>query len=445
MGVIDESALEKISFIANLTKHIHVHSPAGNNEDERDLAPYFPQFMWLLRDFGLKLVDTDNNSITSSQYLENALGRPSKDKSKNEIRQVFQNVFPFRDCITLVRPVVDEEDLQNLDRIPEDSLREKFRTDVSIFSKKVLSKVRPKCLFGQAINGAAFVTLIKSYIEAINTGAVPTIKTTWESVSELENKKAVEIAIETYENLLDKKAKTFPIEEKDLYQEHLVAFSKAKEEFSERALGEQKSIYIEQLEGKIAEEYEKYIQKNDIASEKSSMELFTKIFCQIEESLKEEQFSSSTDLSHQWKKLVEAEYLTKAKGKFKFVVLSDSLLQKMSESIILFDENQKEKLKAQHAEEKEQLRSQLNEEKEDKKKLRNDFDEVKNDLRNQLEKTHSHIRTLEENNLSARKQIDELIQEKGRISAELEEKPKYDDVPKTTDEKAPKKRNCVIL
>jgi hypothetical protein len=28
MGVIDEGALEKISFIANLTKHIHVHSPS---------------------------------------------------------------------------------------------------------------------------------------------------------------------------------------------------------------------------------------------------------------------------------------------------------------------------------------------------------------------------------------------------------------------------------
>jgi hypothetical protein len=72
------------------------------DEDERELAPYFPQFIWLLRDFGLKLVDQENNPITSRQYLENALARPSKDRAKNEIRQIIQTVFPYRDCVTLV-------------------------------------------------------------------------------------------------------------------------------------------------------------------------------------------------------------------------------------------------------------------------------------------------------------------------------------------------------
>ena len=123
MGVIDENALEKISFIANLTKHIHVHSPgtisfnieisesfllidtlAGKDDevDSQELAPYFPQFTWLLRDFGLKLVDADGNPITSRQYLESALTKQSKDKSKNELRTTITTVFPYRDCVTLV-------------------------------------------------------------------------------------------------------------------------------------------------------------------------------------------------------------------------------------------------------------------------------------------------------------------------------------------------------
>lgn len=77
---------------------------AGKDDetDTRDLAPYFPQFMWLLRDFGLKLVDPDGNSITSRQYLESALTKMSKDKSKNEVRSVITSVFPYRDCTTLV-------------------------------------------------------------------------------------------------------------------------------------------------------------------------------------------------------------------------------------------------------------------------------------------------------------------------------------------------------
>lgn len=38
------------------------------------------------------------------------------------------SAFTDRDCVTLVRPVVDEEELQELDKIPYDQLRDKFRT-----------------------------------------------------------------------------------------------------------------------------------------------------------------------------------------------------------------------------------------------------------------------------------------------------------------------------
>jgi hypothetical protein len=76
--------------------------------------------------------------------------------------------------------VVDEEDLQNLDKIPEENLREKFRDDVGAFTKKVLGKVRPKLLFGQPINGSAFLNLVRSYVDSINSGAVPTIRNAWE-------------------------------------------------------------------------------------------------------------------------------------------------------------------------------------------------------------------------------------------------------------------------
>lgn len=49
--------------------------------------------------------------------------------------------------------MVDEDDLQNLDKVPYENLRDKFRNDVEIFTKKVLGKVRPKIVFGQPING----------------------------------------------------------------------------------------------------------------------------------------------------------------------------------------------------------------------------------------------------------------------------------------------------
>ena len=76
--------------------------------------------------------------------------------------------------------MVDEDELQNLDKVPYENLREKFRNDAEAFAKKILGKVKPKLVFGQSINGHAFLNLVKSYVEAINTGAVPTIRNAWE-------------------------------------------------------------------------------------------------------------------------------------------------------------------------------------------------------------------------------------------------------------------------
>ena len=40
---------------------------------EEDYAEFMPDFVWVLRDFALNLVDTDGNAITPNEYLENAL------------------------------------------------------------------------------------------------------------------------------------------------------------------------------------------------------------------------------------------------------------------------------------------------------------------------------------------------------------------------------------
>ena len=79
-----------------------------------------------------------------------------------------------------VRPVVDEDELQNLDQVPYDNLRDKFKVDVTEFSKKILGKVRHKLLFGETLNGTAFIQLVISYVDAINSGAVPTIRNAWD-------------------------------------------------------------------------------------------------------------------------------------------------------------------------------------------------------------------------------------------------------------------------
>jgi hypothetical protein len=68
----------------------------------------FPSFLWVLRDFALRLVDADGAALTPKQYLESALreqkGCSEAAEAKNRVRRLLTHFFPERDCCTLVRP-----------------------------------------------------------------------------------------------------------------------------------------------------------------------------------------------------------------------------------------------------------------------------------------------------------------------------------------------------
>ena len=91
------------------------------------IASQFPQFLWVVRDFALKLVDLNNNPITQKDYLEQSLqlhkGSSDSVESKNKIRRLLKHFFRDRDCVTMVRPVESENMLQYLDTMDTDRLR----------------------------------------------------------------------------------------------------------------------------------------------------------------------------------------------------------------------------------------------------------------------------------------------------------------------------------
>ena len=92
-------------------------TPALCIQDPGALAMYFPKFTWLVRDFSLELL-AGGKVISPDDYLEQALepldGDPDEVGGKNAIRTAVTQAFRERSCFTLVRPVNDEEKLQNL-------------------------------------------------------------------------------------------------------------------------------------------------------------------------------------------------------------------------------------------------------------------------------------------------------------------------------------------
>ena len=181
-GAIDENQVNNLSFVLDLSKTIKIKS-VQLEDNEEELAKYFPTLLWLLRDFSLKLEDKNGNVITEKQYLENALrelsGLTNSIEEKNRIRNLIRAYFPERDCFVMVRPTENEEDLQNLQNLPDNKFRKEFLEQSKIFKNKVFKKTKPKRLNGKTLTGAMLVEFVQNIIDSINAGCIPVIEDSW--------------------------------------------------------------------------------------------------------------------------------------------------------------------------------------------------------------------------------------------------------------------------
>jgi hypothetical protein len=86
------------------------------------------------------------------------------------MRQTIKAVFPDRDVSVMVRPALQEADLQKLDSLPAASLRPEFRKDMEEFMRVVKSKARPMAVGGTLISGGLMAGLAEAYVQAVNEG-----------------------------------------------------------------------------------------------------------------------------------------------------------------------------------------------------------------------------------------------------------------------------------
>ena len=237
-GALDEISLTSLSLVLNLSETIKIKS-LTHKDTEEELAEYFPALLWLLRDFSLKLEDINGNAITEKEYLEKALedvsGNNEIIQEKNRVRKLIRTYFPERDCFTMVRPVEKEIDLQNLENLPNEELREEFLEQAENFRNKILNITCPKTFRKRLLNGSMLVELVQNILDAINSGCIPVIENTWKYVvqsecikntEDLYNKFSKEIRKFRDENKNDedfgKKMKNFT---KDLAQKYMDEFN----------------------------------------------------------------------------------------------------------------------------------------------------------------------------------------------------------------------------
>lgn len=162
-----------------------------------DLAAFFPDFLWVVRDFTLQLQE-EGRKVTPREYFESALKHqpPMTEEiaQKNRIRTLLSTFFPSRDCVTMVRPLNDESLLRSLLSQPFESLRPEFQEQMAVLKAKVFSSLKPKKMMASLLNGPMLVALAQNYVDAFNSGSSPVIASVWDRVVEGQCDEALESA-----------------------------------------------------------------------------------------------------------------------------------------------------------------------------------------------------------------------------------------------------------
>jgi hypothetical protein len=211
VGSIDENALQSLGLIVNMAKNIQKEGTGSQELDDETIIETFPNFVWVVRDFTLQLVDEQNFKISSNTYFERALnpvkGCSIKAEGKNKVRRLIKHFFRTRDCITMVRPVQNESDLQKLQELPDYRLRTEFLKQIDLVRNTVFQNVEPKKVNGRFVDGPQFIALAEAYTESVNSGKTPCIDNAWEFVRKFENKKRMSAMIQFFDSFLKVESK----------------------------------------------------------------------------------------------------------------------------------------------------------------------------------------------------------------------------------------------
>ncbi|XP_029417055.1 uncharacterized protein LOC103730113 [Nannospalax galili] len=204
MNSINNDALEKLHFVTELTELIRTKSSPRTDglEDARDFVSFFPDFIWTVRDFTLEL-KLDGHCITEDEYLENALklipGKHPQIQASDQPRECIRQFFPRRKCFVFDWPVCDPELLTMIEHIPDSQLNPKFWKQSKTFSSYIFTYSRTKELRGGiVVTGTRLGTLVETYVDAINSGAVPCLDDAVTTLAQRENSMAVQKAVDHY-------------------------------------------------------------------------------------------------------------------------------------------------------------------------------------------------------------------------------------------------------
>ncbi|XP_036435573.1 guanylate-binding protein 1-like [Colossoma macropomum] len=292
LGVIDNMALEKLQYVTKLTEHINVTSDAVGGEEayskSTEFMHVFPSFVWTVRDFTL---DLDGKPITADQYLESALtlkqGNTDNVVKYNKTRSSLRDFFAVRKCFVFERPGSTKQ-MKKMEELMDDDLDESFVQQSEAFCTYIYTNSKPKTMRGGlGVTGRMLATLAQTYVEAISSGQVPSLDNAVESLTWIHNSRAVQEAVEFYHCEMTKKVQ-FPTEtQQELSDIHAGVEKEAISIFIKGSFNDQNQEYQRDLVKCLKKEYEEFVKRNMEESRKACGSIISRVFCPLEEAVKE--------------------------------------------------------------------------------------------------------------------------------------------------------------
>lgn len=274
MSTINHQALEQLHYVTELTELIRAKSSPSPDgiKNSTEFVSFFPDFVWTVRDFMLEL-KLDGHSITEDQYLENALklntGNNPRIQASNLSRECIRHFFPKRKCFVFDRPTSDKGLLQKIETVSEDQMDPKFLEQTRAFVSYIFTYAKIKTLReGIKVTGNRLGTLVTTYVEAINSGAVPCLEDAVTTLAQRENSAAVQKAADHYDEQMARRLRLPTDTLQELLGEHTACEKEAIAVFMEHSFKDEDQQFQRKLLELIDKKRIIFMLRNEEASDK---------------------------------------------------------------------------------------------------------------------------------------------------------------------------------
>ncbi|KAL7842548.1 hypothetical protein SRHO_G00242370 [Serrasalmus rhombeus] len=294
-GTIDNTALEKLHYVTELAEHIRIKSPTlagAEDEDEQgdsQFVQFFPNFIWTVRDFVLKLVIEKKGQVTADEYLDFALqlkkGMGKKESNYNLPRQCIRSYFPTRKCFVFPLPA-SQDNMAHLESLDERDIRPDFLKVTQRFCDYIFEKSNVKTLKGgHKVTGRRFGHLVRLYVDTISSGNVPCLENAVLVMAQIENQAAVQEGLKVYQSGMEKVK--FPVSINEIAAEHQKLSNMATTEFMRCSFKDEQGEYLRKLTEAVDKHYNVLLGENIEVSEKKCQDLLSDLHEEMNKNLQQ--------------------------------------------------------------------------------------------------------------------------------------------------------------